>query len=68
MAKYYDETARKAARKYLLENSYSVAFRLSKKYEADLIEIYHSIPKNRKAEWFKQCLREYREKHPATTE
>ena len=63
MAKYYSETSRKASQKYLLKNSYSIAFRLSKVYEQDLIDIYNSIPKSTKAEWFKQCLREYGEKH-----
>lgn len=64
MAKYYSEQSRKSAQKYMLKNSYSVAFRLSKVYEKDLIDIYHSIPASQKAAWFKECLREYAEKHP----
>lgn len=64
MTKYYNESSRKATQKYLLKNSYSVAFRLSKVYEQDLIDIYQSIPKSQKAAWFKECLREYAEKHP----
>ena len=63
VAKYSNEQSRESARKYLLKNSYSIAFRLSKVYEQDLIDIYNSIPKSTKAEWFKQCLREYGEKH-----
>lgn len=64
MAKYYNESRRKSSQKYMLKNCYSIAFRLSKVYEEDLIEIYHSIPKSQKAAWFKECLREYAEKHP----
>ena len=63
MAKYYNQTARKASQKYLLKNTRSVAFRLSKVYEQDLIDIYDSIPNSEKAAWFKQCLKEYGEKH-----
>lgn len=63
MAKYYNETQRKSAQKYLLKNCLSVSFRLNKVTEQDLIEIYQSIPKNQKAELFKQALRDYKEKN-----
>ena len=68
MAKYYDEKSRKSAQKYMIKNCYSIAFRLSKVYEQDLIEIYHSIPSSQKAAWFKECLRKYREEHPVEKE
>lgn len=68
MAKYYDENSRKSAQKYMIKNSYSIAFRLSKIYEKDLIEIYHSIPSSQKAAWFKECLRKYGEEHPVEKE
>ena len=61
--KYYTPATRKAAQKYLIKNCYSVAFRLSKVYEQDLIDIYKSIPSSQKAAWFKECLREYAEKN-----
>ena len=64
MAKYYNKTARKAAQKYMADNCLSVAFRLNKKTESELIEIYQSIPRSKKAAWFKQCLREYAAKNP----
>ena len=35
----------------------SIAFRLSRSRDADLIEIYESIPN--KMEWFRQCLTDY---------
>ena len=66
MAKYYSEQSRKSAQKYMLKNSYSVSFRLSKVYEQDLIDIYHSIPSSQKAGFFKECLRRYAEEHPIT--
>ena len=38
----------------------SVGFRLHRKSDADLIEVYQSIPD--KSEWFRECLREYKNK------
>lgn len=55
---------RKASRKqqeyvkaYCKQFQKAINFRLSKKNEADLINIFESIPN--KAEWFKECLRNY---------
>ena len=43
--------------KYRREKKLSIAFRLSRAYEADLIDIYESIPN--KMEWFRWALLEY---------
>ena len=48
---------RAAANKYNREKMKSIAFRLHKVSDADLIEIYESIPD--KMAWFRQCLKEY---------
>ena len=48
-------------RRYDRENKVQVAIRLNKKTEPELVEIYHSIPN--KAQWFKNCLRQYAEEH-----
>lgn len=54
------EADKRAAKKYLRNNMKSIAFRLSKKRDADLIEIYESLPN--KMEWFRKALREAGEK------
>lgn len=54
------EADKRATKKYRQKNMMCVAFRLSRKYDADLIEIYQSIPN--KMEWFRNALRETREK------
>lgn len=43
--------------KWSKQNQKSINFRLSKTHEKELIEIFESIPN--KAEWFKECLRNY---------
>lgn len=60
----YNESARRSAAKYMKKNCRSIAFRLSRIYEQELIDIYDSIPDSQKAAWFKECLREYGQKHP----
>lgn len=56
----YEEN-KKYAQRYMKANCVSVAIRLNKRTEADLIEIYKSIPE--KAQWFKDCLRMYAAEH-----
>lgn len=50
-----------AKRKYDLEyhraKTLSIAFRLSKEYDKELIEIYKSIPD--KSSWFKESIRNW---------
>lgn len=45
-------------REYRKNNMMSVAFRLSRANDADLIAIYDSIPN--KMEWFRSCLKLYK--------
>jgi hypothetical protein len=56
----------KNKRAYNLEydrvNKIRIGIKLNKATEPELVEIYQSIPN--KAEWFKECLREYGRKHP----
>ena len=56
------EADRRAGKKYRRTKMLSVAFRLSRVYEQDLIDIYSRIPN--KSRWFKQAIKEYGEKHP----
>lgn len=55
------EADRRAGKKYRRTKMLSVAFRLSRVYEQDLIDIYSTIPN--KSQWFKNAIREYGEKH-----
>ena len=48
-------------KKYRQEKMYSIAFRLSKVYDQELIETYESIPE--KTAWFKSALKKYKEEH-----
>lgn len=57
MAKYYNPQKRKAAQKYLITQTLSIAFRLNRRTDADLIDIYERIPN--KSQFFKQALREW---------
>ena len=57
MPRYYNEQMRKASQKYLLEQTLSIAFRLNRRTDADLIRIYQRIPN--KSQFFKQALREW---------
>ena len=57
MAKYYNETRRKAAQKYLITQTLSIAFRLNRRTDGDLIDIYERIPN--KSQFFKQALRDW---------
>ena len=57
MPKYYDEYRKKASIKYMRNNCLSVAFRLNRNTEQDLIEIYQSIPN--KKEFFRDALLNY---------
>ena len=50
------EADKRATKKYRQKNMLCIAFRLNKKYDADLIEIYQSIPN--KMDWFRNALRE----------
>ena len=43
-------------KEYRRTKMYAIAFRLSRENDADLIDIYQSIPD--KTEWFRQCLRQ----------
>lgn len=43
--------------KYKREKKLCIAFRLSRQYDADLIDIYESIPN--KMDWFRWALREF---------
>lgn len=52
MVKEYNK---KAHKKWNKEKMVSIAFRLSKERDADLIAIYQSIPN--KMEWFRQALK-----------
>ena len=54
------EADKRATKKYRQKNMLCIAFRLNKKYDADLIEIYQSIPN--KMEWFRSALRATRGK------
>lgn len=56
------EYNKKYAQDYMKTNCISVSFRLNKKTEAELIDIYHGIPNSQKAEVFKQAIRDYGEK------
>lgn len=56
------EADRKAGKKYRRTKMLSIAFRLSRVYEQELIDIYSRIPN--KSQWFKHAIREYGEKHP----
>lgn len=58
---HYSEGQKKASAKYKAKAIRNIVFSISKIYEADLLEIYDSIPN--KAEWFKRCLSEYGKKH-----
>ena len=55
------EADKRAGKKYRRTKMLSIAFRLSRVYEQDLIDIYETIPN--KSQWFKQAVREYGEKH-----
>jgi len=55
------ERNRKSINKYHREKMLSIAFRLSKVYEQDLIEVYQNIPNKR--QWFVDCLRKYQQEH-----
>lgn len=57
MAKYYNPQKRKAAQKYLITQTLSVAFRLNRRTDGELIEIYERIPN--KSQFFKQALKEW---------
>ena len=50
------EADKRATKKYRQKNMLCITFRLNKKYDADLIEIYQSIPN--KMDWFRNALRE----------
>ena len=50
------EADKRATKKYRQKNMLCIAFRLNKKYDADLIEIYQSIPN--KMDWFRNALSE----------
>ena len=56
----YNDAQRQWSYNYKKKASHNISITLSKIYEADLIEIYKSIPD--KAGWFKNCLREYENK------
>lgn len=56
------EYNKKYAQNYMKKNCISVAFRLNKVTESDLIETYRKIPNNQKAEIFKQAIRDFGEK------
>lgn len=43
---------------YRQKSMLSIAFRLSRSRDAELIEIYESIPN--KMEWFRECLTRYK--------
>lgn len=58
---HYSEVQKKASAKYKAKAIRNVVFSMSKIYDADLLEVYDSIPN--KAMWFKECLREYQKKH-----
>ena len=60
---HYSEVQRKASQKYKAKNIKNISISLSKIYDAELIEIYQSIPD--KAGWFKSCLMEYKRRHSA---
>ncbi len=47
-------------KEYNRTHTTSCSFRLNNERDADLIEIYRSIPN--KAEWFENCLREYKKR------
>lgn len=53
------ETQRKAIEKHLREQYTAFTIRLHKERDADLIEVYKSIPNKR--EWIKKCLEEYKQ-------
>ena len=55
------ETKRKYDLEYHRTKTLSVAFRLSKEYDKELIEIYKSIPD--KSGWFKESIRNWAEKN-----
>jgi hypothetical protein len=52
------ESEKRAKNKYGRERMTSIAFRLHNENDAELIEIYRSIPD--KAGWFREVLREYK--------
>lgn len=58
---HYSEVQKKASAKYKAKAIRNIVFSISKIYDADLLEVYDSIPN--KAAWFKECLREYQKKH-----
>lgn len=49
-------------RRYDKVNKVQAAFKLNKITEPELVEIYQLIPN--KAQWFKDCLRQYAADHP----
>ena len=52
------ESDRRAHRKYNREKMKSIAFRLHRVSDAELIEIYESIPD--KMAWFRESLKNYK--------
>ena len=57
MPKYYDQYRKKASIKYMKNNTLSIAFRLNRNTEQDLIEIYQSIPN--KKDFLRDALLNY---------
>lgn len=53
------DSQRKAIEKHLRVHYTSFTIRLHKERDAELIEIYKSIPNKR--EWMKKCLEEYKQ-------
>ena len=56
MVKDYDKRSHK---KYNREKMTSISFRLHNESDAELLEIYRSIPD--KMKWFRQALRQHKE-------
>ena len=56
------EADRRAGKKYRRTKMLSIAFRLSRVYEQDLIDIYNRIPN--KSQWFKKAVAQYGKEHP----
>ena len=57
----YSPNQQKWTNEYKKKAMKSCGVYLSRIYEQDLIDIWDSIPS--KADWFKNCLREYGKKH-----
>lgn len=55
------ESKKRYDRQYRKEKMLSIAFRLSRESDKDLIEIYESIPN--KMEWFREALRRTKEEN-----